>query len=90
VKEGGSEMPAKKKIGKSAAKKKTPRKAAARKPAAGKTGRVRKSAIDLKTFLDEIRKRAYQIFQERGWVHGSDLDDWLKAEKEIKKKYGIN
>jgi hypothetical protein len=83
-------MPAKKKSARPAAGKKASKKKAAKKPAARKTGRARKSAIDLKTFLDEIRKRAYQIFQERGWVHGSDLDDWLKAEKEIKKKYGIS
>lgn len=82
-------MPAKKKSARPAAGKKTSKKAAARKPAVRKSGSVRKSAVDLKTFLDEIRRRAYHIFQERGSFHGSDLDDWLKAEKEIKKKYGI-
>lgn len=82
-------MPAKKKVAKSAAKAKTPRKAAAGRPAAAKSSSGRKSAVELQTFLDEIRKRAYHIFQERGFAHGNDLDDWLKAEREIKKKYGI-
>jgi len=28
----------------------------------------------------EIGRRAYEIFLERGSVHGHDLDDWLRAE----------
>ncbi len=35
----------------------------------------------------EIRERANQIFLERGDNPGSELDDWLQAEKEIKSKY---
>ena len=31
----------------------------------------------------KIAKRAYQRFEARGARHGSDLDDWLKAEKEV-------
>jgi HSP20 family protein len=30
-----------------------------------------------------IAQRAFEIFQERGRVHGSDLDDWLRAESEL-------
>ena len=33
----------------------------------------------------EIGLRAYEIFLERGSVHGHDLDDWLQAEYELKK-----
>jgi hypothetical protein len=33
----------------------------------------------------EIGRRAYEIFLERGNVHGHDLDDWLQAENELKK-----
>ena len=28
-------------------------------------------------------KRAYELYCERGYRHGSALDDWLKAEGEI-------
>ncbi len=31
---------------------------------------------------DKIRFRAYQIFEQRGYQHGRDLDDWLQAESE--------
>jgi hypothetical protein len=30
-----------------------------------------------------IRIRAYQLFEQRGYRHGSDLDDWLQAEAEV-------
>jgi Protein of unknown function (DUF2934) len=30
-----------------------------------------------------IRMRAYQLFEQRGYQHGSDLDDWLQAEAQI-------
>jgi Protein of unknown function (DUF2934) len=33
---------------------------------------------------DEIARRAYEIFEERGRLHGHDLDDWLQAERELR------
>jgi hypothetical protein len=36
------------------------------------------SALD-----EEIRRRAYQIYVERGEEHGHDLDDWLQAKREF-------
>jgi len=38
------------------------------------------------TLRDLIAVRAYEIFQSRGAVHGSDLEDWLQAEKEVLKQ----
>ncbi len=32
---------------------------------------------------DEIRRRAYEIYLERGGRPGSALDDWLKAKAEL-------
>ena len=34
---------------------------------------------------EEIRLRAYQRFLERGGMHGDDFNDWLAAERELKK-----
>jgi hypothetical protein len=31
--------------------------------------------------LDEIRARAHQHFERRGFEHGHDLEDWLAAEQ---------
>jgi len=35
---------------------------------------------------DSIRTRAYQLFEERGYEHGHDLEDWLAAEAELRGK----
>jgi hypothetical protein len=32
---------------------------------------------------DEIRKRAYELFEARGREEGRELEDWLRAEEEI-------
>jgi Protein of unknown function (DUF2934) len=32
-----------------------------------------------------IRYRAYQLFEQRGRNHGSDMEDWLRAEVEVVK-----
>lgn len=37
--------------------------------------------------LAEIRQRAFEIYVERGGIHGSDLDDWLHAERDLKEKH---
>ena len=35
---------------------------------------------------DEIRRRAYQRYLERGGGDGQDFDDWLEAERELRQK----
>ena len=30
-----------------------------------------------------VARRAYQLFEQRGCLHGSDLGDWITAEKEL-------
>ena len=37
---------------------------------------------------DEIRKRAYEIYQERDGSTGDAVDDWLQAEAELKLRSG--
>ena len=36
---------------------------------------------------EEIRHRAYELYLERGGDPGDGLDDWLRAERELKEKY---
>ena len=33
---------------------------------------------------DEIRRRAFELFEERGGQGGQELEDWLRAEREIR------
>ena len=38
-----------------------------------------------------IRMRAYETFEQRGYQHGHDLEDWLQAEAEVMgKKSGVS
>ena len=32
---------------------------------------------------DAIARRAYELFQDRGRTPGRELDDWLRAEREM-------
>ena len=36
---------------------------------------------------DEIRRRAYELYQQRGTASGSEAEDWLTAERVIKQRY---
>jgi len=43
-----------------------------------------KEAKIVATPLEElIRRRAYELYVERGNQSGSELDDWLQAEEEV-------
>jgi hypothetical protein len=37
---------------------------------------------------EDIRVRAYEIYQQRGGSDGHELDDWLQAEIELEKSHG--
>ncbi len=36
---------------------------------------------------DEIRRRAYEIYEQRGSSAGSEADDWFAAEREVRQRY---
>lgn len=36
---------------------------------------------------EQIERRAYEIYLQRGGVDGSDLADWLMAEEELKASF---
>ena len=36
---------------------------------------------------DEIRRRAYELYLQRGTAPGSEAEDWLTAEREVKQRY---
>jgi hypothetical protein len=33
---------------------------------------------------NDIAKRAYQIYQDRGYADGFDVEDWLRAKRELR------
>jgi hypothetical protein len=36
---------------------------------------------------DEIRRRAYEIYEQRGAISGSEAEDWFTAEREVRQRY---
>jgi hypothetical protein len=36
---------------------------------------------------DEIRRRAYELYKQRGTGTGSEAEDWLAAEREVRQRY---
>jgi hypothetical protein len=43
-------------------------------------------ASDSQALEHQIRQRAHELYQERGREEGHELDDWLRAEEEVKRK----
>jgi hypothetical protein len=39
---------------------------------------------------DDIRRRAYEIYEARGFTSGSEIEDWLQAESEILAKKSLS
>jgi hypothetical protein len=67
------------------ARKKGSAKPAAKKKGARKTSAKaasRKAPPEPKD--EEVRRRAYEIYERRGSEHGRDFDDWLEAEAEVR------
>jgi hypothetical protein len=44
--------------------------------------KTREVPFNNSTNEEEVRRRAYEIYIERGEQPGRDLDDWLQAERE--------
>lgn len=35
---------------------------------------------------EDIERRAYEIYLERGGIEGCEMEDWLQAERELKRR----
>jgi len=52
--------------------------------AATAADRAPKSVAQPATLTDsDVARRAYDLYLARGCEHGHDLDDWLRAEREL-------
>lgn len=47
---------------------------------------LRKNLVPI-NLEDEIRRRAFELYQQRGTSSGSEADDWLAAEREVRQRY---
>jgi hypothetical protein len=48
-------------------------------PTAGDAGRSSRPVTD-----EDVRRRAYEFYEARGDAPGSDFDDWVAAERELR------
>ncbi|PYR68514.1 MAG: DUF2934 domain-containing protein [Acidobacteria bacterium] len=50
------------------------------------TGDIRNAVehVAIEPTHEDIARRAYQLFEDRGGEHGHDWDDWLQAERELR------
>jgi hypothetical protein len=48
------------------------------------TARVKEPPIETLPLEERVRRRAYELYVQRGSESGSELDDWLQAEEEIR------
>jgi hypothetical protein len=49
---------------------------------------INRAPINLPINLeDEIRRRAYELYLQRGTAPGSEAEDWLTAEREVRQRY---
>ncbi|MCP4649973.1 MAG: DUF2934 domain-containing protein [PVC group bacterium] len=53
------------------------------------SARSEKASICSDTFFEYVKTRAYHIWQESGYPHGNDAEDWKRAEKDIKAKFTV-
>jgi len=44
---------------------------------------AKETSIEALPLEERIRRRAYELYVERGNQSGSELDDWLQAEEEV-------
>ena len=46
---------------------------------------AKETPIETLSLEERIRLRAYELYVQRGSQSGSELDDWLQAEEEIRR-----
>jgi len=47
--------------------------------------RAKETPVETLSLEERIRRRAYELYVQRGSEPDSDLDDWFKAEEEIRR-----
>jgi hypothetical protein len=45
--------------------------------------------VSKEEFMQLVQKKAYDIYEERGYKAGNDLEDWLNAERLVKEDLGV-
>ncbi|MBU1932365.1 MAG: DUF2934 domain-containing protein [Candidatus Omnitrophica bacterium] len=54
-----------------------------------KTFTTTQTMTNANDLTSKIQQKAYCLFEKRGYSHGNDWSDWLKAECQVKKELGV-
>ena len=49
-------------------------------------GRKAKQNVDETELRQRIEKKAYELFEKKGFAHGNDFKDWIEAEQIVTKE----
>jgi hypothetical protein len=73
-------------------KKPAPKKTTPKKTTRKTTPKKKSGPSDISEVLDEIREKAFEIFNHRqaNNIPGDELNDWIQAEKLIREKYKLH
>ncbi len=44
---------------------------------------ITRSDVEPQNLEEQVRRRAFELYEERGCGNGRELEDWLRAEAEI-------
>ena len=53
-------------------------------PAAGLAERMESRTMESRPSAEEVRRRAFALYLERGRRDGHDMEDWLEAERQLR------
>lgn len=55
-----------------------------------KAAAVQTCGADVSAIHQRIEKKAYELFEQRGYSHGNDVNDWLEAERIVNQELSKN
>jgi hypothetical protein len=61
----------------------TPRKSRKGTPSVKKARATAMDESSTRPTYDDVARRAYELYLQRGCTHGQDWDDWLSAERQL-------
>ena len=45
--------------------------------------------VPLDEFNTKVAAKAFEMFEQRGWAHGNDVEDWLEAERFVRQSFVV-
>ncbi|MBD3379467.1 MAG: DUF2934 domain-containing protein [Candidatus Omnitrophica bacterium] len=52
-------------------------------------GKARRKSVTSTEFMNLVERKAYEMWESRGYGHGGDQGDWYEAEKAVNSLYKV-